>query len=477
MKKIIVLGVIASMLISSTAGATSYKLNGLADLTLSGVIKDSGNDKTANALGIWQDSDKKIFTGMSVEVDGYSQYLEREWSNQDGSGLELPVGEWGYKPTSGETFHCLGTTGLEDVKYDLSAETWTDDYGEEHTTTTEEKIQNLNNDIASAGCVMKLTDSLEPKILYSNLSSHLSGHFTVIVEKYEGGKLVDTSAATYGSDLWDLKKVETPAEKMMGLIRSGADISLSGLVGTSNNTNAWEAPSARIKIYNANRIYLSQGDGNAQETEAYVFYWDGKWKIGTYLNSAVASNEDFVFKGWYTKSGILVTAGSEIGSTEDTIYARYGEPDPVPTTPPAIVASAGGIRKGAKITAGNVKYQVTKFGSKAGTVKIISAAKNVKKVVVPASLKYKGYVLKVTAIGNGAFKNCKKLSKVTIGMEVKEIGKQAFQGCKKLKRVEIKSKKITRVGKKAFNKVPTKCVYAVPTAKSTKYKKMIRKAK
>lgn len=58
------------------------------------------------------------------------------------------------------------------------------------------------------------------------------------------------------------------------------------------------------------------------------------------------------------------------------------------------------------------------------------------------------------------------------------IGKSAFGNCKKLKKVVIKSKKLKKVGKKAFFKISKKSVIKVPAAKKKTYKKILgRKVK
>lgn len=93
-------------------------------------------------------------------------------------------------------------------------------------------------------------------------------------------------------------------------------------------------------------------------------------------------------------------------------------------------------------------------------------SKSKKNAIVPETVTYDGITYKVTSIAPGAFKNNKKLTKVTIGSNVKTIGKQAFYGCKNLKSITIKSTKLTTkfVGAKAFTK-----------AGSTNYKKLVVK--
>lgn len=103
--------------------------------------------------------------------------------------------------------------------------------------------------------------------------------------------------------------------------------------------------------------------------------------------------------------------------------------------------------------------------------------KNASKVTVPDTVKLKGKTYKVTAIKANAFKNNKKLTKVTIGKNVSKIGSKAFYNCKKLKSVTIRSKKLTakNVGSKAFKGISSKATIKVPKAKKKAYKKMLKK--
>ena len=71
-------------------------------------------------------------------------------------------------------------------------------------------------------------------------------------------------------------------------------------------------------------------------------------------------------------------------------------------------------------------------------------------VNIPATVKINGVTYKITAISANAFKNNKKITKVTIGANVKEIGKKAFYGCTKLTTVDCKSKVLEKIGASAF---------------------------
>ena len=123
-------------------------------------------------------------------------------------------------------------------------------------------------------------------------------------------------------------------------------------------------------------------------------------------------------------------------------------------------------------------YKVT--GASAGkyTVEYVKpASKTVKTATVPNSIKAGGITYKVTSIAPNAFKNNKKLTKVTIGKQITAIGTKAFYGCKKLKSITIKTTKLTsaKVGSKAFKGTHKKAVLKVPKSKLKSYKKFLGK--
>lgn len=75
---------------------------------------------------------------------------------------------------------------------------------------------------------------------------------------------------------------------------------------------------------------------------------------------------------------------------------------------------------------------------------------------VPATVKIAGVTCKVTAIGDGVFKNGSSLKKVILGKYVTTIGKQAFMNCKKLKSVQLKGSALKTVKAGAFKKTAAK---------------------
>lgn len=133
------------------------------------------------------------------------------------------------------------------------------------------------------------------------------------------------------------------------------------------------------------------------------------------------------------------------------------------------------VKVGKKVTVNSSKYKVTSVsGTRA--VQFTSGKKNAKNVVIPSTVKISGKNYKVTSIANNAFKNNKKLKKVTIGVNVNKIGKAAFKGCKNLKSIIIKTNKLTakKVGANAFKGINKKATFKVPKKKVKAYKKIVK---
>jgi|GEM_PF-471260 len=135
---------------------------------------------------------------------------------------------------------------------------------------------------------------------------------------------------------------------------------------------------------------------------------------------------------------------------------------------------------GTKVTNGILVYKVTKqpAAGAAGTVQVVKAVKkSYKSITVPSSVTLKGYKYNVTSIGSKAFYKNTKLKKLTVGRNVTVIGSKAAYRCKNLKTVNIKSKKVTRIGKAAFKKCKKGIKFRSPKSKYKAYKKMLKKSR
>ncbi|MCR5543331.1 MAG: leucine-rich repeat domain-containing protein [Eubacterium sp.] len=152
-------------------------------------------------------------------------------------------------------------------------------------------------------------------------------------------------------------------------------------------------------------------------------------------------------------------------------YSWYTAPAPAPE-------KSKPLSKGTEFVVGKFRYKVTKSADNASEVTLVKNLNSkIKNASIGATVKYKDVTYKITAIGANAFKNNKKLTKVTIGANVSSIGKNAFAGCIKLKTIIIKSKVIKKVGAGAFNKIAKKYSVKVPKGKKNAYGKIFKKGK
>lgn len=125
---------------------------------------------------------------------------------------------------------------------------------------------------------------------------------------------------------------------------------------------------------------------------------------------------------------------------------------------------------------GKAKYKITDVKKKEVAYKA-PVNKKAKTVTIPATVKINGVTYKVTGIANSAFKGNKKVTKITVGSNIKSIGNNTFSGCKKLKTIKIKSTKLTSkmVSKNAFKGLTKVTTINVPKKKLKAYKKLFKR--
>ena len=133
------------------------------------------------------------------------------------------------------------------------------------------------------------------------------------------------------------------------------------------------------------------------------------------------------------------------------------------------------IPVGTVVTIGNMQYKVTKNGYNGFATCMNPVNRNKTSYTIPQYVKISGMKYYISAINKDAFKNCKKVKKITIGESVEKIGSRAFYGCKNLKKIYIKSCHIGSVGKNALKGIHKKAVIKVPCYFSKSYKKKFKK--
>lgn len=126
-----------------------------------------------------------------------------------------------------------------------------------------------------------------------------------------------------------------------------------------------------------------------------------------------------------------------------------------------------------KDTKSKAEYAVTGKN----TVEYRKPTKKAETVAIPDTIKVDGVTYKVTSVAKNAFKGDVKVTKLTIGSNIKTIGANAFKGCKKLNNITIKTTKLTNasVGSKAFSGIAEKATIKVPKSKLKTYKTLLQK--
>ena len=169
----------------------------------------------------------------------------------------------------------------------------------------------------------------------------------------------------------------------------------------------------------------------------------------------------------YTCRVCKKTRTEPIAKLEEPVNPTPVNPTPVnptPVNPTPEKPTVKPIKKGDVVSDDNKAAKVQVISTSKKTVAYKAPVnKKAKTVSIPATVKIRGKKYKVTQIAEGAFKNNKNVTKVTIGSNVSKISKNAFNGAIKLKTITI-GQNVTEIGANAFKgckvltsiKLPTK---------------------
>lgn len=130
------------------------------------------------------------------------------------------------------------------------------------------------------------------------------------------------------------------------------------------------------------------------------------------------------------------------------------------------------LQKGKTYTKSGYKYKVT-TNNKVTMVGATSKQKT--SITIPDKVSLGGRSMTITAIGDKAFQNYKKLTKVKIGRYVTSIGTNGFAGDKKLKSITFTGDSLTKIGNSVWKNIYKKAVFNMPKKKKKAYKKLLTK--
>lgn len=134
----------------------------------------------------------------------------------------------------------------------------------------------------------------------------------------------------------------------------------------------------------------------------------------------------------------------------ETTVSQTASPETGPDAMASDDTASDSSTKKSKIKkVGRLKYQILSSGKKGKVAVYRPAKQNAKSITIPKKVKIGGKAYTVTKIYQGAFKGMDSLQKVTVGANVTTIGKRAFKDCASLEFVLL-PKKVTSIGKEAF---------------------------
>ena len=123
-----------------------------------------------------------------------------------------------------------------------------------------------------------------------------------------------------------------------------------------------------------------------------------------------------------------------------------------------------------------IKYQVLTVNGKKGTVQVSglkSKSTRIKKLTIPKHVVFKGVKFTVVSIADNAFSKNISLEKAVLGTSIQSIGKKAFYATNNLKFIDIRTKKLRKIGKKAFVGIHPSARIKIPRVKKEEYIKLL----
>ncbi len=171
------------------------------------------------------------------------------------------------------------------------------------------------------------------------------------------------------------------------------------------------------------------------------------------INGITSTQVSWTLSGNKSKKTKITTTGKlTVGSDEKATTLTVKAVSKADKTKSATATVKIAAKENSKFTSGNFTYIITNGktnGSGTVTLTGIVKGKKVTTLTVPATVKCQSISYKVTAVGDKAFDQNKRLKKAVIGSNVTKIGKNAFRDCTSLTEVTV-GNKVTKILSGAF---------------------------
>ena len=177
-------------------------------------------------------------------------------------------------------------------------------------------------------------------------------------------------------------------------------------------------------------------------------------------NTASASGQE---------SGSNKTKGNEVPLNTD-------QPDDNKDVVTTVTENTSGVSNPASgaMTSGNNYYWIDESGTATVTKE---DNKKIKHVSIGDTVDFNGKTCKIKAIVGNAYRNCKKLTTVTIGANIEKIGAGAFNGCSSLRKITIKGNNLKTIGSGSFKKIKKGAKIIIICKDKKTYDRLVKKIK
>ena len=303
--------------------------------------------------------------------------------------------------------------------------------------------------------------------------------FVLVKPSSESTVLVETYNASSSDNGIDSKiiKAEVDGGRSLGIVQSESDLVLNGAASFSvTEKEGTEGSNGSLNYSKTEYVQLQ----HAESKREYQLTRSSSGGLEIKTKSETGGGFDTIVPA-DQNSGTKVPGKGTVLKDSRTGYTYKVTSAGKTVSFSGISSSVKSVVIPATVTINGIKYRVTSVTAKAlyknKKITKISVGKNVKSIGKNAfanCTKLTSVTIgnSVTTIGDKAFFKCTALTKITIPAKVTKIGKSAFQGCKKLKTITIKSTKLSakKVGAKAFTGTSASATVKVPKKSLKSYK-------
>ncbi|MDE5967352.1 MAG: leucine-rich repeat domain-containing protein [Lachnospiraceae bacterium] len=313
-----------------------------------------------------------------------------------------------------------------------------------------------------------------------------AGYITKPATTTEEGEITYTCEDCGGTKVSPLAKVPENHKHKNVWVKKNADIHVEmcngcGLPTGQQAPHDWDAGEVTVEPTEATEgvrtYHCTVCDAKKKETIAKLGHSYGEWiKNDQDTHKKVCACGDVVTEAHSWNAGEVTTAATAqaegvktytctvCGETKTEAIAKLPPETPEEPEPKEVGAEFTDEQSKAKFTVVDpASIDSEDKDTSPAVIYTGSVDANAQEIIIPDTITVDGVEYRVVSIADGAFKNKKKLKKITIGNCTWTIGNSAFEGCTSLKTVTFKkTSRVKTIGKKAFYKCTALTKITIP---------------